>query len=84
LAAAFSRINSTSSRLKELQSNYSQRLASLRDSINHTLQDCGQPCSNVSLDSLGFKANFSVIPSVDQQLKALEDVSSSNLVATLE
>ncbi|XP_068805952.1 prominin-1-A isoform X2 [Struthio camelus] len=84
LAAAFSRINSTSSRLEELQSNYSQRLASLRDSINHTLQDCGQPCSNVSLDSLGFKANFSVIPSVDQQLKALEDVSSSNLVATLE
>ncbi|XP_067156241.1 prominin-1-A-like isoform X1 [Apteryx mantelli] len=84
LAAAFGGINSTSRRLEELQSDYSQWLAGLRATINRTLQDCGQPCGDVSLGSLEFKANFSAIPSVEQQLKALEDVSGSNLVANLE
>ncbi|XP_062436387.1 prominin-1-A-like [Rhea pennata] len=84
LAVAFGGIDSASSRLEELQGNYSRRVADLRDSINRTLQRCGRPCSNVSLDGLGFKANFSAIPSVDQQLEALEDVFGSNLVASLE
>nr|XP_025958637.1 prominin-2 [Dromaius novaehollandiae] len=84
LAAAFGSINGTSWHLRELQSNYSQRLADLRARINRTLQHCGPPCGNVSLHGLAFKANFSEIPSVDQQLKALNDVSNSNLAATLD
>nr|XP_013811355.1 PREDICTED: prominin-1-A-like [Apteryx mantelli mantelli] len=85
LAAAFGGINSTSRRLEELQSDYSQRLAGLRATINRTLQDCGQPCGDVSLGGLAATPRFSPqIPSVEQQLKALEDVSGSNLVANLE
>ncbi|XP_074731204.1 prominin-1-A-like isoform X2 [Strix uralensis] len=84
LAAAFSSITSTRSRLEELQSNYSRRLASLRDGLNQTLQRCGRPCGSVSLDGLAFSANFSTIPSVEQQLEALGDVSGSNIAADLE
>ncbi|KGL79735.1 hypothetical protein N309_02974, partial [Tinamus guttatus] len=80
----FGGIKGTSSRLQELQSNYSQKLEELRASINRTVQACGHRCSNVSLEGLGFTANFSAIPSVDQQLKALGEVSDSNLVASLE
>lgn len=61
LVAAFGSIASTRSRLEELQSNYSQRLASLRDGLNQTLQRCGRPCDSVSLDGLAFSANFSMV-----------------------
>ncbi|KFM06548.1 hypothetical protein AS27_02689, partial [Aptenodytes forsteri] len=84
LVAAFSSIASTRSRLEELQSNYSQRLASLRDGLNQTLQRCGRPCDSVSLDGLAFSTNFSMIPGVEQQLEALRDVSGSNIEADLE
>ncbi|KAM9284718.1 prominin-1-A-like [Morus bassanus] len=81
--AAFGSITSTHSNLEELQSNYSQQLASLQDSLNQTLQRCGQPCGNVSLDGLAFSTNFSIIPGVEQQLEALGDVSGSNITADL-
>ncbi|KAM6390043.1 prominin-1-A-like isoform 2-T2 [Pluvialis apricaria] len=84
LAAAFSSIAGTRSQLEGLQSNYSQRLASLRDDLNQTLQQCGRPCGNVSLDGLAFSADFSRIPSVEKQLKALNDVSGSSIMADLE
>ncbi|XP_076194996.1 prominin-1-A-like [Aptenodytes patagonicus] len=84
LVAAFGSIASTRSRLEELQSNYSQRLASLRDGLNQTLQRCGRPCDSVSLDGLAFSVNFSMIPGVEQQLEALRDVSGSNIEADLE
>lgn len=61
LAATFSSIAGTRSRLEELQSNSSRRLASLRDSINRTLQRCGRPCRSVSLGGLTFRANFSLV-----------------------
>ncbi|XP_067995620.1 prominin-1-A-like isoform X2 [Melanerpes formicivorus] len=84
LEAAFGSIADTRSHLEELQSNYSRRLASLRDSLNQTLQDCGHPCGNVSLNGLAFSTNFSTIPSVERQLEALGDVSGSNVTAELE
>ncbi|KAM6091082.1 prominin-1-A-like isoform 1-T2 [Theristicus caerulescens] len=84
LAAAFGSVASTHSHLEELQSNYSQRLAGLRDSLNQTLRHCGHPCNNVSLDGLAFSSNFSMIPGVEQQLEALGDVSGSNISADLE
>ncbi|KAM8806121.1 prominin-1-A-like [Eudromia elegans] len=84
LATAFSGIKSSSSRLQELQSNFSQRLEELRARINGTVQACGQRCRHVRLDGLAFAANFSAIPSVDQQLEALGEVSDSNLGAGLE
>ncbi|XP_074015173.1 prominin-1-A-like [Numenius arquata] len=84
LAAAFGNITSARSRLEELQSSYSQRLGSLRDSLHKTLQDCGDPCGSVSLDDLAFSTNFSTIPSVKQQLEALDDVSGSNITSDLE
>ncbi|KFQ19468.1 hypothetical protein N332_09252, partial [Mesitornis unicolor] len=84
LAATFSTIAFNCSHLKELQSDYSPRLAGLRDSINQTLRRCGTPCDTVSPDGLTFSTNFSTIPSVEQQLKALNDVSGSNIVADLE
>ncbi|XP_074764528.1 prominin-1-A-like [Athene noctua] len=84
LAAAFSSIASTRSRLEQLQSNSSRRLASLRDGLNQTLQRCGRPCASVSLEGLAFSANFSTIPGVEQQLEALGDVSGSNIAADLE
>ncbi|KFO76592.1 hypothetical protein N303_14188, partial [Cuculus canorus] len=80
----FGSITSTRSHLEELQSNYSQQLANLRDGINQTLRRCGHPCGNVSLDGLSFSANFSTIPSVERQLEALGDVSVSNIAADLE
>ncbi|XP_062457932.1 prominin-1-A-like [Pezoporus occidentalis] len=84
LWAAFSSIASTRSHLEALQSNYSERLAILRDGLNQTLQRCGQPCSSVSLHGLAFSANFSTIPSVEQQLEALRDVSDSDIALDLE
>ncbi|KFV74638.1 hypothetical protein N307_08763, partial [Dryobates pubescens] len=84
LEAAFGSIADTRSHLEELQSNYSRRLASLRDSLNQTLQRCGHPCGNVSLNGLAFSTNFSTIPSVERQLEALGDVSGSNVTAELE
>ncbi|XP_014812965.1 PREDICTED: prominin-1-A-like [Calidris pugnax] len=84
LATTFGDITSTRSSLEELQSNYSQRLGSLRDSLNKTLQDCGDPCGSVSLDALAFSTNFSTIPSVKQQLEALGNVSGSNIMSDLE
>ncbi|XP_074963848.1 prominin-1-A-like isoform X5 [Phalacrocorax aristotelis] len=84
LEAAFGSIAGTRLHLEELQSNYSRRLASLQDSLNQTLQRCGQPCGNVSLDGLAFSTNFSMIPGVEQQLEALSDVSGSNITADLK
>uniref|UniRef100_A0A8V5FJF3 Uncharacterized protein n=1 Tax=Melopsittacus undulatus TaxID=13146 RepID=A0A8V5FJF3_MELUD len=81
---AFSSIASTRSHLEALQSNYSERLAILRDELNRTLQRCGQLCSDVSLSSLDFSANFSTIPSVEQQLEALDDVFRSDIALDLE
>lgn len=61
LKDTFGNIATSRSDLEELQSNYSQRLVSLRDRINHTLQNCGLPCSQVSLDGLAFTTNFSTV-----------------------
>lgn len=63
LAATFVSIADTRSHLEELQSNYSQRLASLRDGLNQSLQHCGHPCGNVSLDGLAFSTNFTLVRS---------------------
>ncbi|XP_051475752.1 prominin-1-A-like [Apus apus] len=84
LADAFGIISRTRPHLEELQSNYSQRLDSLRGGLNQTLQRCGSPCSSVSLGGLAFSTNFSTIPGVEQQLEALHDVSGSNIAADLE
>ncbi|XP_053804532.1 prominin-1-A-like isoform X2 [Vidua chalybeata] len=80
----FANIAISRSDLEELQSNYSQRLVSLRGELNHTLQKCGLPCGRVSLDGLAFTANFSTIPGVEQQLEALREVSESNIETDLE
>lgn len=61
LKDTFGSIAISRSDLEELQSNYSQQLASLRDRLNQTLQSCGQPCSQVFLDGLAFTANFSTV-----------------------
>nr|XP_030132125.3 prominin-1-A isoform X1 [Taeniopygia guttata] len=84
LNATFANIAIGRSDLEELQSNYSQRLVSLRGELNHTLQKCGLPCDRVSLDGLAFTANFSTIPGVEQQLEALREVSESNMETDLE
>nr|XP_021149452.1 prominin-1-A [Columba livia] len=44
----------------------------------------GHTCSNVSLDGLAFSTNFTLIPSVEQQLEVLDGVSDSNITADLE
>ncbi|XP_063261540.1 prominin-1-A-like isoform X2 [Prinia subflava] len=84
LKDTFGSIAISRSELEQLQSNYSQRQASLWDRLNHTLQNCGPPCSHVSLDGLAFTTNFSTIPGVEQQLKALHEVSDSNIETDLE
>ncbi|XP_017659465.1 PREDICTED: prominin-1-A-like [Lepidothrix coronata] len=84
LEATFYDITTSHSDLEELQSQFGQRLDSLRDSLNQTLQRCGSPCNSVSLSDLTFTANFSTIPSVQQQLEALRDVSRSSTVTDLE
>ncbi|XP_072787286.1 prominin-1-A isoform X2 [Taeniopygia guttata] len=84
LNATFANIAVSRSDLEELQSNYSQRLVSLRGELNRTLQKCGLPCGRVSLDGLAFTANFSTIPGVEQQLEALREVSESNMETDLE
>ncbi|XP_064573469.1 prominin-2-like isoform X3 [Zonotrichia leucophrys gambelii] len=80
----FANIANRRSDLEELQSSYSQGLVSLRDRLNGTLQKCGLPCSQVSLEGLAFSANFSTIPGVEQQLQALREVSESNIKSDLE
>ncbi|TRZ25517.1 hypothetical protein HGM15179_001576 [Zosterops borbonicus] len=84
LKDTFGNIVISRSDLEELQSNYSQRLISLRDRLNLTLQNCGHPCRQVSLDGLAFATNFSMIPGVEQQLKALSEVSDSKIETELE
>ncbi|XP_027527988.1 prominin-1-A-like [Neopelma chrysocephalum] len=84
LEATFYDITTSCSDLEELQSQFGQGLGSLRDSLNQTLQRCGSPCNSVSLNGLAFTANFSTIPSVQQQLEALRDVSRSSIVTDLE
>ncbi|XP_064287154.1 prominin-1-A-like [Passer domesticus] len=84
LKDTFANIAIRRSELEELQSNYSQRLVSLRDRLNSTLQKCGSPCGRVSLDGLVFTANFSTIPGVEQQLEALREVSEANMETGLE
>ncbi|XP_017581603.1 PREDICTED: prominin-1-A isoform X1 [Corvus brachyrhynchos] len=84
LKDTFGSIAISRSDLEKLQSNYSQQLANLRDRLNQTLQRCGQPCSQVSLDGLAFTANFSTIPGVEQQLEALREVSNSSIETDLE
>ncbi|KAM4774810.1 prominin-1-A-like isoform 1-T3 [Cyanocitta cristata] len=84
LKDTFGSIAISRSDLEKLQSNYSQQLANLRDRLNQTLQSCGQPCSQVSLDGLAFTANFSTIPGVEQQLEALHEVSNSSIETDLE
>ncbi|XP_051655930.1 prominin-1-A-like isoform X1 [Manacus candei] len=84
LEATFYNITTSRSDLEELQSKFGQRLDSLRDSLNQTLQRCGSPCNSVSLSGLAFTANFSTIPSVQQQLEALRDVSRSSIATDLE
>ncbi|KFP71063.1 hypothetical protein N310_01483, partial [Acanthisitta chloris] len=84
LEANFNSIATSHSDLKKLQRGYSQQLDSLQLSLNQTLQRCGSPCDGVSLDSLAFSTNFSMIPSVEQQLEALHNVSDSNITADLE
>ncbi|XP_066047159.1 prominin-2-like isoform X2 [Chamaea fasciata] len=84
LKDTFGNIASNRSDLEELQSNYSQWLVRLRDRLNQTLQNCGVPCSQVSLDGLTFTTNFSTIPGVEQQLKALHAVSDSKIETELE
>lgn len=61
LNATFANIAISRSDLEELQSNYSQRLVSLRGELNRTLQKCGLLCGEVSLDGLAFTANFSTV-----------------------
>lgn len=113
LKDTFGNIVISRSDLEELQSNYSQQLVSLRDRLNLTLQNCGHPCRQVSLDGLAFATNFSTvrrgkvwmrgpsspcpsphssltpgsflqIPGVEQQLKALSEVSDSKIETELE
>ncbi|KAI6066385.1 Prominin-1-A [Aix galericulata] len=84
LAAAFGTINGTQGRLEELQGNYSLRLGNLQKSLEQTLQQCGQPCASVSPDGVAFTANYSTIPSVEQQLEALGEVLGSGLAGDLE
>ncbi|XP_041902089.1 prominin-1-A-like [Corvus kubaryi] len=84
LKDTFGSIAISRSDLEKLQSNYGQQLANLRDRLNQTLQRCGQPCSQVSLDRLAFTANFSTIPGVEQQLEALREVSNSSIETDLE
>ncbi|KAL2302888.1 hypothetical protein Nmel_010341 [Mimus melanotis] len=79
LKESFGSINISHSVLEELQSNYSQQLVRLQGRLNDTLQNCGSPCSQVFLTGLTFTANFSTIPGVEQQLKALSEVSDSNI-----
>uniref|UniRef100_A0A8B9SLC2 Prominin-1-A n=1 Tax=Anas platyrhynchos TaxID=8839 RepID=A0A8B9SLC2_ANAPL len=84
LAAAFGTISSTQGRLEELQGNYSPRLGNLRESLGQTLQRCGQPCASVSPNGVTFTANYSTVPSVEQQLEALGEVLGSSLAGDLE
>lgn len=61
LKDTFGSIKISRSVLEELQSNFSQQLTSLQHRLNDTLQNCGSPCSKVSLDGLNFTTNFSTV-----------------------
>lgn len=61
LNETFGSIAMSSSGLKELQSSYNHRLDTLRDGLSQTLQSCGSPCSQVSLDGVAFSTNFSAV-----------------------
>uniref|UniRef100_A0A8C9G6S7 Prominin-1-A-like n=1 Tax=Pavo cristatus TaxID=9049 RepID=A0A8C9G6S7_PAVCR len=84
LASTFGTINSTRWHLEKLQGTYDENLGKLRARIESTLQRCGQHCSTASPNSVAFGANYSMVPSVEQQLEALRDVLDSGIEGDLE
>uniref|UniRef100_A0A8C8R8J7 Prominin-1-A-like n=1 Tax=Pelusios castaneus TaxID=367368 RepID=A0A8C8R8J7_9SAUR len=77
-------VNSSHQRLQQLQGELSRNLSQLQERINRTVQDCGRPCSDVSVSSLAPAANFSMVPDVSSYLELLSNLSSANLNATLQ
>ncbi|KAM9132772.1 prominin-1-A-like isoform 3-T3 [Pangshura tecta] len=77
-------VNESGQRLQQLQGELSQNLSRLQEQINQTLQNCGQPCDQVSVSGLAPEANFSMVPDVSSQLELLSNLTSANLSASLQ
>ncbi|XP_061492228.1 prominin-1-A-like isoform X2 [Rhineura floridana] len=71
-------VNDSRSYLQQLQKELDQNLTIVRDDINKTLQECGRPCQNVSVERLEPGANLTAIPDVSRPLQLLAKLTNSN------
>ncbi|KAH0623822.1 hypothetical protein JD844_006968, partial [Phrynosoma platyrhinos] len=76
-------VNRSSSRLQILQKELDRNLTILRNNINKTLNDCGVPCQNVSVQNLKPGANLSTVPDVTYPLQLITNLTRSDPNATL-
>ncbi|XP_048360975.1 prominin-1-A-like isoform X1 [Sphaerodactylus townsendi] len=79
----FQNVNSSVSHLKKLKEELNGKLDTLRDDINHTLNKCGEPCQDVSVQGLVIMVDFNEIPDVQQQLNLITNVTRLNPNGTL-
>ncbi|KAF7254769.1 Prominin-1-A [Varanus komodoensis] len=76
-------VNQSAHQLQYLQKELEKKLSTVRDNINKTLKDCGEPCQKVSVNNLKPGANLSTIPDVEEPLHLIENMSISDLNATI-
>ncbi|KAM6444188.1 prominin-1-A-like isoform 3-T3 [Liasis olivaceus] len=77
------KVNQTGVRLQEMQKELEKNLTRLRTEINDTLNHCGSPCRNVSIENLMPGANFNTIPDVNHPLRLISDLTRSDPNRTL-
>uniref|UniRef100_A0A8D0E993 Prominin-1-A-like n=1 Tax=Salvator merianae TaxID=96440 RepID=A0A8D0E993_SALMN len=83
VAGELQKVNESVSHLSELQEDLAQNLTSVREDLNKTLQDCGRPCQGVSVSNLKPGTNFSMILNIDELLQKIDELTRSNLSATI-
>ncbi|KAJ6669208.1 hypothetical protein lerEdw1_008017 [Lerista edwardsae] len=76
-------VNKTGSHLQHLQKELSQNLTKLRSEINNTLNECGSPCQDVSVNNLVLGSSFNEVPDVSPALQLLENMTRSDPNASI-
>ncbi|XP_078079164.1 prominin-2 [Mustelus asterias] len=74
-------INSTAARLLQQQEVLEQNLTAIRQNINNTLNKCGSQCSSSQglVANLTLSANFSTVPNMDKEIKAMKQLVKADL-----
>ncbi|XP_054840155.1 prominin-1-A-like [Eublepharis macularius] len=76
-------VSKAADRLQKLQEELAFNLTTLSENINKTLNNCSDPCQNVSVKGLVVVANFSMVPDVKHALQLIGNVTQLNPKVTL-